>query len=100
MTKLVITYFFSIILMVSVVTPSYFSLVEGSCEITALSDLGEDEENKGEETLKELDVKICQSQNNALLQTDVEEKKLVGFYTKNYNSYKKKLSSPPPELLS
>ena len=86
--------------MVSVVTPSYFSLVEGSCEITALSDLGEDEENKGEETLKELDVKICQSQNNALLQTDVEEKKLVGFYTKNYNSYKKKLSSPPPELLS
>ncbi len=100
MTKVVITYFFSIILMAAVVTPSYFLLVEGSCEVTTLSDLGEDEENKGNETTKDLDVKVYFSQNNSILQTDSEEEKLVSFYSKNYTSYQKKLSSPPPELLS
>ncbi len=75
------------------------SLVEGTCEMTEIADLGEDEENKGNET-KDLDVKIYYPQNSMLTQADSKKEKRFNFYLKNYNSYEKKLTSPPPENLS
>lgn len=65
-----------------------------------MADLGEDEENKGNETTKDLDVKIYYSQSSPFLQADIEENKPVSFYLKNYISFHKKLTSPPPERLS
>lgn len=100
MAKLIITYFFSFILLVSIVTPSYISVLEGTFEITEAIDLGEDEENKGNETNKDLDVKIYYSHINSFLNSDSEKEKRVSFYSKNYTSFHKKLTSPPPEGLS
>ena len=86
--------------MTSVITPTYFTLIEGTCEVAALADLGEEEENKGQETAKDLDVEIYYSHNSSLLHIVSEKNKGVDFYSKNYTSFLKKLVSPPPELVS
>ena len=83
----------------SVAAPSYFSILEKTCEIE-LTDIGEEEENKGKEGVKDWDVKIYYSHNTSLLYQSLEKKKRISFYSKNYVSYKKKQVSPPPELLS
>ena len=85
--------------MASVVAPTYFSIMEKMCEIE-MTDLGEEEENKGKEGIKDLDVKIYYSHNASFLYQSLEKKKRISFYSKNYTSYHKKLVSPPPELLS
>jgi hypothetical protein len=83
----------------SVAAPTYFSIIEKTCEIE-LADVGEEEENKGKEGAKDLDVKIYYSLNASFLYQSLEKKKRISFYSKNYTSYYKKLVSPPPELLS
>ena len=87
------------ILLASVVAPTYFSIMEKTCEIE-MTDLGEEEENKGKEGVKDLDVKIYYAHNASFLYQNLEKKKRIRFYSKNYTSYQKKLVSPPPELLS
>ncbi len=99
MSKAIITYFFTVTLMVSVVAPTYFSMVENTCEIE-LVDIGEEEENKGKEAAKDLDVKIYYSHNNNMLFQGLEKKKRISFYSKNYTTYHKNPVSPPPELLT
>jgi hypothetical protein len=100
MSKLVFTYLFSFVLLASIVTPTYISLTEGSCDITAITDLGEEEENKGKESVKDLEVKIYYLDNSESLYISLEKKKRMSFYSKNYTSHYKKLISPPPEQLS
>jgi hypothetical protein len=90
---------FSLILVASVVTPTCFSIIEKTCEIE-MTDVGEEEENKGKEGVKDTDVKIYYSHNASFLYQSLEKKKRISFYSKNYTSYYKKLVSPPPELLS
>lgn len=97
MQKLLITYFFSLILMASVVVPAYYSVMEKTCDIE-VADLGEEEENKGKEGIKDLDLKIYYLYSTSLLYQDLEKKKRIRFYSKNYTSYQKRLVSPPPEL--
>jgi len=99
MTKSLIVYFFSLILVASVVTPTYFMLIEGTPEIAEVVDFGEEEENKNNEA-NDLDAKIYYSHYNSFLDSSLEEKSLVSFYSKNYTSYQKKLISPPPEFCS
>lgn len=100
MSKLFITYLFSLALLASIVTPSYVSLMDVKCEISEIVDFGEEEENKGNESVNDFEVKICHSLNTSLLYSDLEKKKRISFYSKNYASYQKKLTSPPPELLA
>lgn len=100
MSKLIFTYLFSFVLLASIVAPTYISLTEGSCDITAIADLGEEEENKGKESVKDLEVKIYYSDNSESLYIGLEKKKRMSFYYKNYTSHYKKLISPPPEQRS
>lgn len=98
MTKQIITYFFSLVLLILVVTPSYMSLIEEASKVEIV-DLGEEEEKNGKESSKDLDVKNYYSTDNSSLYNNLEKKKEISFYSKNYSSYQKKLISPPPELL-
>lgn len=100
MTKVFITYLFSLILIASVVSPTYFMLIEGSHEVVEVVDFGEEEENKGNEAKNDLDTKIYYSDHNTLLNDSLKKKNRISFYSKNYTSYQKKLISPPPEFLS
>jgi hypothetical protein len=99
MAKQLTIYFFSLILLISVATPSYMSLVEETSKIEVV-DIGEEEEKNGKESSKDLEVKNYYSTDNSNLYTDLENKKQISFYSKNYTSHQNKLISPPPEKLS
>mgnify|MGYP003631586498 CR=1 FL=1 len=86
--------------MASIVTPTYISLSDTMAKVTEIVDFGEEEENKGKESVKDLEVKIYYSNNNDSLFVSLEKKKRRSFYSKNYTSHYKKLISPPPEHLS
>ena len=98
MIKQIITYFFSLVLLISVVTPSYMSLIEEASKVEIV-DLGEEEEKNGKESSKDLEVKNYYSIDNSSLYNNLEKKKEISFYSKNYSYYQNKLISPPPELL-
>ena len=100
MSKSFITYFFVLILAASVVTPTYFTLLEGTCEVAEMVDFGEDEENKSNEAKNDLDAKIYYAFYNSLSGSSMKKKMNIRFYSKNYTSYQKKLISPPPEFVS
>ncbi|MEN8858481.1 MAG: hypothetical protein ABF260_10525 [Flavobacteriaceae bacterium] len=100
MSKFIFSYLFSFILLASIVAPTYISFSDLQAEATEIVDLGEEEENKGNESVKDLEVKIYYSTTNESLFVSLEKKKRMSFYSKNYTSYYKKLSSPPPELKS
>lgn len=100
MSKLIFTYLFSFILLASIIAPTYISLSDSNCEITAMADFGEEEENKGKESAKDLEVKIYYSNENESIFVDLEKKKRMSFYSKNYTSLYKKLISPPPEQIT
>lgn len=88
------------VLLASIVAPTYVSLVEGTCEMSILEDKGgEDEENQGNESMKDLEIKVYYTDQMALFFVSLESKKRTSFYSKNYASYQKKLLSPPPERL-
>ena len=99
MTKLTVTYFFSLVLLVSIVAPTYVSLAEGTCEIT-VADFGEEEENNSKKSVKDFEVKIYYAHDSSSFYLNLEKKKRISFYSKNYTSYQKKLISPPPESLA
>ena len=99
MTKQLITYFFSLILLISVAIPSYMSLVEETSKIEVV-DIGEEEEKNGKESLKDLEVKNYYSTCSSDLYSGLEKKKQISFYSKNYTSHQNKLISPPPEPLT
>jgi broad specificity polyphosphatase/5'/3'-nucleotidase SurE len=99
MAKQLITYFFSLNLLISVAIPSYMSLVEETSKIEIV-DIGEEEEKNSKESSKDLEVKNYYSTDNSNLYTDLENKKQISFYSKNYTSHQNKLISPPPEKLS
>jgi hypothetical protein len=99
MAKQFITYFFSLNLLISVAIPSYMSLVEETSKIEIV-DIGEEEEKNSKESSKDLEVKNYYSSDNSNLYTDLENKKQISFYSKNYTSHQNKLISPPPEKLS
>lgn len=98
MAKTLATFFFSLVLLMSIVVPTYITLMEGSCEITEMKDkVGEDEEKKGKEAAKDLEVKTYYANENSSIFIGLEKKKRISFYSKKYVSYQKKLLSPPPE---
>lgn len=98
MTKNLATLFFSLVLLTSIVAPTYITLMEGTCDIATLKDLnGEEEEKKGKEKAKDLEVKTYYANDNSFLFVGLEKKKRISFYSKKYVSYQKKLLSPPPE---
>lgn len=100
MSKFIITYFFTIIITVSVGAPTYLSFLETNFEVEHI-DLGEEEENKkGMEAGKDLDVKIYYSQNSSLQYKSLEKKKRVSSFSKSYYTHYKNPVSPPPELFT
>ena len=58
MSKTIITFLFTLIITASIVTPTFINLSESTIEITEIVDFGEEEEKKGKESIKDLEVKI------------------------------------------
>ena len=96
MSKAIITFFFSTIILASIVSPTFINLHEFNVEITEIVDYGE-EENKGNESLKDLEVKIyfIDAKGGSVL--DLEKNKRIRFLSRNYTFSLTELNSPPPE---
>ena len=58
MSKIIITFLFTLIITASIVAPTFINLSESTIEITEIVDFSEEEENKGKESIKDLEVKI------------------------------------------
>ncbi|MDB2632786.1 hypothetical protein N9Y20_00695 [Flavobacteriaceae bacterium] len=95
MSKAIITFFFSMIILASIVSPTFINLHEFNVEITEIVDYGEEEkENKGNESLKEIEVKIYYINDKVL---DLKKNKRIRFLSRNYTFSLTELNSPPPE---
>tara|TARA_B100000795_G_C22772242_1_gene428394 strand:- start:1079 stop:1384 length:306 start_codon:yes stop_codon:yes gene_type:complete len=99
MSKTIITSLFSLIILASIVSPTFINFSENNIEITEIVDFGEEEENKGNESVKDLEVKIYYSDDKESIYIDLENKKRIRFFSKNYSFKLDKLNNPPPEKL-
>ena len=98
MSKIIITFLFTLIITASIVTPTFINLSESTIEITEIVDFGEEEE-KGKESIKDLEVKIYYSTDKEGVFLSLEHKKRIRYCSKNYTFNLTKLNSPPPEQL-
>ena len=98
MSKTIITFLFTLIITASIVTPTFINLSESTIEITEIVDFGEEEE-KGKESIKDLEVKIYYSIDKDGVFLSLEHKKRIRYCSKNYTFNLTKLNSPPPEQL-
>ena len=96
MSKAIITFFFSTIILASIISPTFINLHEFNVEITEIVDYGE-EENKGNESLKDLEVKIYFIDDKGGSVLDLEKNKRIRFLSRNYTFSLTELNSPPPE---
>jgi SUMO ligase MMS21 Smc5/6 complex component len=96
-----IALFFTLLFSILLITPSVISLIDDGQHIAFFLDMNEEEENKGKETSKDLEVKIHPTESfHTLLLDGIQKKKNVRFQSKNYISEYPKKTTPPPELLS
>jgi hypothetical protein len=98
MSKTIITFLFTLIITASIVAPNCINLSESTIEITEIVDFGEEEE-KGKESIKDLEVKIYYSIDKEGVFLSLEHKKRIRYCSKNYTFNLTKLNSPPPEQL-
>ena len=56
MNKTIITFLFTLIITASIVAPTFVNFSESTIKITEIVDFGEEEENKGKESVKDLEV--------------------------------------------
>ena len=96
MSKAIITFFFSTIILASIVSPTFINLHEFNVEITEIVDYGE-EENKGNESLKDIEVKIYYINDKVGTVLDLKKNKKIRFLSRNYTFSLTELNSPPPE---
>ena len=79
--KIKITFFFTFLFSISLITPTIISLVDDSQDIAFFLDISEEEENngkEGKESTKDLEIKIQPAENSKiLLQKGIQRKKNV-----------------------
>ena len=64
-------------------------------------DVNEDEENKGEESTKDLEIKTQPSEGfYSLSLAKVYNQEKIGFYHKKYTSLYLNIKTPPPEFIA
>jgi SUMO ligase MMS21 Smc5/6 complex component len=97
-----IALFFTLLFSILLITPSVISLIDDSQHIAFFLDMNEEEEeNKGKETSKDLEIKFHSTDSFGTLRLDgIQKKRNVRFQSKNYTSEYPKKTTPPPEFLS
>ena len=97
--KAKVAIFFSVLFMCLIVTPSVLLAFGDDVSKCILLD-SNNEENKGSETVKILDVEIVLSQDSQFTTQYFKQNASTPFYSRTYSSYSLSLNSPPPEILS
>jgi len=95
-----IAIFFTLMFSSVIITPGIISLVDDNQDITFFLEINEEEENKGTESEKNLELKIDFSEEfSDYILSGIQKKKNIIFKSKNYTSEYSKITTPPPELI-
>ena len=97
MHKKTVSYFFLILFTLFIAAPTIISVIEKSFDTSIFYSVNE-EENKVNETLKTLEIKLTDHYKYCISFFDLEKEKSYTSYLKNYTPHYLECLSPPPEL--
>lgn len=97
MNRTIIAAIFSIIFSVLTVVPNILAVVDDSYDISILIDSNEEEDKKGEEKAKDLEITSPSRENIEYNSYSNGRTNLLNNRSNNYSSLFKELTSPPPE---
>lgn len=90
--------FFTLIFSILLIAPTVISVVDDSINLSFLLNMNEEEE--GNNSIKEIKVKITsENENSFLVLNKIQKKKNISFQSKNYISEYPKITTPPPKYL-
>ncbi len=100
--KIKIALFFTIVFSILLITPTVISLVDKKQDVAFFLDVNEEEENQGNNSAKDVEIKIhpTTEQVGLLLLKGIQKKRNIRFKSKNYNSEYSKNTTPPPQKMS
>ena len=87
----------SIIFTSITVLPNIMAMVDNTYDISVLIDSSEEEEKKGEEKGKDLEIEILENIKQDFTTYKINLVDILRLRNDNYRSYSKELTSPPPE---
>ena len=97
MHKKTVSYFFLIFFTLFIMAPTIVSVIEKSCDVSIFYSVNE-EEDKGNETLKNLELKLSDTAKVTISFFELEKEKSYHSYIKNYTQLDLECTSLPPEL--
>ena len=101
MIRIRIALFFTLLFSVLIISPGVICFIDDTHNIEFFLDMNEEEENKGKESAKNLEIKIHPSEDfSDFILNGIQKKKNIIFKSKNYTSEYSKITTPPPELFS
>jgi hypothetical protein len=99
--KVKIAFFFTLLFSTLIIAPIVISFFDDTQDITFFLDINEEEDNKGKESAKDLEIKIHSTDHfNDFIINGIQKKKNVSFKSTNYTSEYPKNTTPPPRSLS
>lgn len=101
MIRIRIALFFTLLFSVLIISPGVICFIDDTQNIEFFLDMNEEEENKGKESAKNLEIKIHPSEDfSDFILNGIQKKKNIIFKSKKYTSEYSKITTPPPELFS
>ena len=97
MSNTTLAFVLSIIFTSITVLPDIMVMVDNTYDISVLIDSSEEEEKKGEEKGKDLEIEILENTKQDFTTFKINLVDILRSRNDNYRSYSKELTSPPPE---
>ena len=97
MSNTTLAFVLSIIFTSITVLPDIMVMVDNTYDISVLIDSSEEEEKKGEEKGKDLEIEILENIKQDFTTYEINLVDILRLRNDNYRSYSKELTSPPPE---
>jgi len=97
MFKMITSFLFSLIFIAFMAAPTIAFLVDKNVDICLVSDINEEE--KGNETIKDIEIIFSDSNSSKDSFLDLKNKNLLEYNSKKYSKPHLNLISPPPDLL-
>jgi len=97
MSNTTLAFVLSIIFTSITVLPDIMVMVDNTYDISVLLDSSEEEEKKGEEKGKDLEIEILENIKQDFTTFKINLVDILMSRNDNYRSYSKELTSPPPE---
>ena len=97
MSNTTLAFVLSILFTSITVLPDIMVMVDNTYDISVLIDSSEEEEKKGEEKGKDLEIEILENIKQDFTTFKINLVDILRSRNDNYRSYSKELTSPPPE---